>query len=151
MAEFLYIQAELMQVGKMAGDAGMKLNQAMLASFAKVDQVVSLNGAPQNIPVISGTTNATTFIANVMTEFAAASDAKKLEIIMTQKWVATFGDPLDQYNDYRRTGYPVLANPLGASPEYQLDNNDAFPLNDSETTLSGGANSFQQSFYWPQE
>lgn len=149
--EFLYIQAELMQVGKMAGDAGMKLNQAMLASFAKVDQVVSLNGAPQNIPVISGTTNATTFIANVMTEFAAASDAKKLEIIMTQKWVATFGDPLDQYNDYRRTGYPVLANPLGASPEYQLDNNDAFPLNDSETTLSGGANSFQQSFYWPQE
>lgn len=70
---------------------------------------------------------------------------------MTQKWVATYGDPLDQYNDYRRTGYPVLANPLGSSPEYQLNNNDGFPLNDAETTVSGGADAYQKSFFWPQD
>lgn len=149
--EFLYIQAELMQVGKMSGNAGAKLTEAVNASFAKVDQVVSENGAPQNIPTLVGKPAVNTFIANVMNEFAAGSDAKKLEIIMTQKWVATFGDPLDQYNDYRRTGYPVLANPLGASPEYQLNNDDGFPLNDAQTTLNGGANSYQLSFFWPQE
>lgn len=145
--EFLYIQAELIQVGLMTGDAGSKLEEAMTASFAKVDQVVAGNQSSQNIPVLSGTPEVTTFIANIMTEFTAASPTKKLEIIMTQKWVATFGDSFDQYNDYRRTGFPVLANPNGPSPEYQLNNGDGFPLIDSQTVLN---NSFQQSLFWPQ-
>jgi hypothetical protein len=149
--EFLYIQAELIQVGKLGGSATIKLEEAITASFAKVDQVVSLNKSPQDIPTLAGNPAVATFISNVMAEFNTASNAKKLEIIMTQKWVATFGDPMDQYSDYRRTGYPVLANPLSSSQEYQLNNNDSFPLNDAETILSGGVASFQQSFYWPQE
>ena len=145
--EFLYVQAELMQVGLMAGDAGAKLREAMEASFAKVDQVVAGTGTTQSVPVLSGSVEATTFMDNIDTEFAAVGADKKLEIIITQKWVATFGDPLDQYNDYRRTGYPVLANPNGPSPEYQLDNGDGFPLQDSQTVLN---NDFQQTFFWPQ-
>ena len=27
---------------------------------------------------------------------------------MTQKWIASFGYGIDAYNDYRRTGYPLL-------------------------------------------
>lgn len=145
--EFLYIQAELMQVGKLAGNAGTKLQEAMAASFAKVDQVVDRNGTTQNVPNLVGNAATTTFIAGVIAEFNAASADKKLEIIMTQKWVATFGDPADQYNDFRRTGYPVLADPTGSSPEYQLDNEDGFPIVDSQTVLN---NPFQLSFFWPQ-
>jgi hypothetical protein len=145
--EFLYIQAELIHVGKLSGNAATKLEEAITASFAKVDQVVANSGTTQSVPVLSGSGDVTTFIANVMTEFNAASPAKKLEIIMTQKWVGTFGDPMDQYTDYRRTGYPVLADPLGASPEYQLNNGDAFPLQDFQTVQN---NPFQVSFYWPQ-
>ncbi|GAA4270850.1 SusD/RagB family nutrient-binding outer membrane lipoprotein [Aquimarina gracilis] len=145
--EFLYIQAELMHEGLMPGDAGAKLREAMTASFAKVDQVVAGTGTSQTVPVLAGSTAVTTFLDNVMNEFNAASDEKKLEIIMTQKWVATFGDPMDQYNDYRRTGYPVLADPNGPSPEYQLDNGDGFPLIDNLTVLN---NDFQVSFFWPQ-
>ena len=132
--EFLYVLAELRQVGNIPGDPAATLNTAMVASFAKVDQVVAGTGTSQSVPVLSGSSGVTTFIGNVMSEHAAASPAKQLEIIMTQKWVATFGDPMDQYNDYRRTGYPILANPIGGpSPEYQLDNMDGFPLNDSQT------------------
>lgn len=145
--EFLYIQAELMHVGLITGDAGSKLQEAMTASFAKVDQVVAANQSSQDIPTLSGSAAVTTFIDNVLAEFTAANPTKKLEIIMTQKWVATFGDSFDQYNDYRRTGFPVLANPNGPSPEYQLNNNDGFPLIDSQTVLN---NSFQQSLFWPQ-
>jgi hypothetical protein len=145
--EFLYIQAELIQVGKLSGNAATKLQEAMTASFAKVDQVVANSGTNQTVPALSGTTAATTFITNIITEFNAGSADKKLEIIMTQKWVGTFGDPMDQYTDYRRTGYPVLANPLGSSPEYQLNNGDGFPLIDSQTVLN---NQYQLSFYWPQ-
>ncbi len=145
--EFLYVQAEMTLVGLIAGDAGAKLEQAMNASFAKVDQVVANNQAPQTIPVLVGTPEVVAFIANVMTEYNAASAAKKLEILMTQKWVATFGDPGDQYNDYRRTGFPVLANPLSATPEYQVNNADGFPIVDSQTVLN---NPFQVSLFWPQ-
>ena len=66
---------------------------------------------------------------------------------MTQKWVGTFGDPTDQYTDYRRTGFPILANPDSSSKEYQLDNEDGFPIIDSQTVLN---NAFQQSLFWPQ-
>ena len=152
--EFLYIQAELIQVGKLAGDASAKLRQAITASFAKVDQVVANNQSTQSIPKLITVAPAppnlavTTFIDNVITEFNTAASDKKLEIIMTQKWVATFGDPADQYIDYRRTGYPILANPLSATKEYQLNNGDAYPLDDSQTVLN---NPFQLSMFWPQE
>lgn len=145
--EFLYIQAELIQVGKISGDVTTKLQDAITASFAKVDQVVDGNGSSQTIPNLIGSADVNTFIANVMTEFAAANPEKKLEIIMTQKWVGTFGDPFDQYNDYRRTGYPILANPKSTTKEYQLDNGDGFPLIDSETVQN---NEFQLSLFWPQ-
>jgi hypothetical protein len=145
--EFLYIQAELMHVGLLSGNASSKLEESMQASFAKVDQVVAGSGTTQTVPILSGSAAVNTFISNVVAEFDVASADKKLEIIMTQKWVGTFGDSFDQFNDYRRTGYPVLADPNGASPEYQLNNNDGFPLLDSQTTLT---NPVQLSFFWPQ-
>lgn len=145
--EFLYIQAELIQVGKITGNAASKLEEAITASFAKVDQVVEGNGSSQDIPKLIGSPEVTTFIDGILAEFNAADATKKLEIIMTQKWVATFGDPTDQYNDYRRTGFPVLANPDSSSKEYQLDNGDDFPIIDSQTVLN---NQFQLSLFWPQ-
>ena len=145
--EYLYIQAELIEAGKLTGSASAKLQQAMEASFAKVDQVVANSGTTQTVPVLSGTAAVNTFIANVITEYNAAVGPKKLEVIMTQKWVATAGDPTDQYTDYRRTGFPTLANPLSSTPEYQLNNGDAFPLNDGQTVLN---NPYQVSLFWPQ-
>ena len=145
--EFLYIKAELMLAGVIAGDAGAQLEEAITASFAKVDAVVAGTGTTQDVPILSGSTDVSDFIDGVMTEYAAGDANKKLEIIMTQKWVATFGDPADQYTDYRRTGFPVLANPNGPSPEYQLNNNDGFPLIDSQTVQN---NLFQVSLFWPQ-
>ena len=143
--EFLYIQAELTQVGLMTGDAGTKLTEAMTASFVKVDQVVAGTGTTQTVPTLSGAAAVTTFINNVNAEFTSASAEKQLEIIMTQKWVATYGDQMDMYNDYRRTGYPVLADP-DSTNEYQLNNGDPYPLLDSDTTLN---NPFNRSYFWP--
>lgn len=145
--EFLYIQAELILDGKLSGNASDKLKEAMEASFAKVDEVVSLNKSTQTIPTLIGSTEVDDFIANIIGEFDSAPDTnKQREIIMTQKWVATFGDPTDQYSDYRRTGFPILANPNSPSKEYQLDNGDGFPIDDSETVLQ---NPYQLSLYWP--
>lgn len=37
------------------------------------------------------------------------SQEENLEKIMTQKYISSYGNGLEQWNDYRRTGYPVLA------------------------------------------
>lgn len=145
--EALFIQAELIQAKVISGDARATLEEAIEAAFSKVDEVVAKSETEQTVPTISDKEETTTFIEGILAEFDAASDTKKMEIIMTQKWVATFGDPFDQYNDYRRTGFPILANPVGASPEYQLDNGDEWPLKDSETTLT---RPYQVSLFWPQ-
>lgn len=145
--EFLYIQAELIQADLLNGNVATKLQEAMEASFAKVDQVVVNSGTTQVVPKLVGSTEVEDFIDNIITEFNSGNDNKKLEIIMTQKWVATFGDPMDQYTDYRRTGFPVLANPNSTSGEYQLNNEDDFPLIDSETVLN---TAYPRSLFWPQ-
>lgn len=145
--EMLYVMAEMMHAGLITGDAGDKLEEAMIASFAKVDEVVAGTGTTQMVPALSGSTEVTDFIDAISTEFDAAGTEKQLEIIMTQKWTATFGDPMDQYTDYRRTGYPILANPAATGGEYQLDNGDGWPLNDGLTVLN---NEFQTAMFWPQ-
>jgi len=145
--ESLFIMAELIQSDVISGDARAMLEDAMTAAFVKVDEVVANSATTQTVPTLEGSTEVTDFIDGILTEYDAASDTKKMEIIMTQKWVSTFGDPYDQYNDYRRTGYPILANPNSTSKEYQLDNGDAWPLIDSETTLT---RPYQVSLFWPQ-
>lgn len=145
--ELLFVMAEMAHEGLISGDARTFLSQGMGESFLKVDEVVAGTGTTQTVPVLTGSTAVNDFIADILAEFDAASSEKQLEIIMTQKWVSTYGDPMDQYTDYRRTGYPVLADPNGPSPEYQLDNGDGWPLNDGLTVLN---NNFQTSFFWPQ-
>ncbi len=152
--EFLFVQAELILSGKIStGNAATKLSDAITANFAKIDDVVTKGLAggtsSQVVPKLIGSVNASGFITKIGIEYAAATSAKKLEIIMTQKWVATFGDAIDQYTDYRRTGYPVLANPNSTTAEYQLNNADAYPLNDAFTSF-GGLTSYPQSLFWPQ-
>lgn len=144
--EFLYVKAELVHEGLIAGSANDQLEEAMIASFKKVDEVVQGTGTSQNVPVLSGSEEVNNYIDAVLALFEGASFEKKLEIIITQKWIATFGDSMDQYTDYRRTGYPVLADPRGDDQEYQLDMG-AFPLDPGVTVLN---NEFQNSIFWPQ-
>ena len=111
-ADRLYLEAELIKEGVIAGDAKAKLAQAMQESFKQVDYVISQFVHPlQSVPALVGTAAVTTYINNVLAEYDAAIDAKKLEIIMTQKWLSSVGSAVDQYTDIRRTGYPVVFNP----------------------------------------
>lgn len=109
-ADRLYLEAELIKTGVIPGDAQAKLNDAMKESFKQVDYVVkTLIG--DAAPVLTGTAAVNNYITAVLAKYTAASEEKKLEIIMTEKWLSSVGSSVDQYTDYRRTGYPVLFNP----------------------------------------
>ena len=113
-ADRLYLQAELVNAGVATGDAAAAralLLSAINESFSQVDHVVSMTQSTQTVPVLAGTAAATTYINAVMDDYDAGTTAKKLEIIMTQKWIQSFGHNVDQWTDYRRTGYPVVFDP----------------------------------------
>ena len=111
-ADRLYIEAELMSAGVLPGDARAKLVAAMAESFAQVDFVVALASKQPGIPLLAtGNVAVENYTTKVLAAYDAGTPAKKLEIIMTQKWIQSFGNSVDQYTDYRRTGYPILFDP----------------------------------------
>lgn len=111
-ADRLYLEAELRSVNVVPGDAKAKLEEAMVESFKQVDHVITTYVKPtQTVPLLAGTPAVTQYISAVLAKYDLGTPAKKLEYIMTQKWISSFGSAVDQYTDYRRTGYPVLFNP----------------------------------------
>lgn len=98
-----YIEAELALSGVTTANARTQFEQAMRASFAKVN-VVAQNA---NAPLITQT-DIDDYVNAVLALYDAADNEGKLRHIMTQKWIASFGYGVDAYTDYRRTGYPLL-------------------------------------------
>lgn len=117
-ADRLYLEAELILAGDAPGDAKAVFSKALDESFKHVDNVIAnfvkpgSAGAPQTVPEISTLAATTTYKTGVLAEYDAASEDKKMEIVMTQKWINRIENPIDNYTDYRRTGYPVLFAPF---------------------------------------
>jgi hypothetical protein len=116
-ADRLYLEAELIQAGVVSGNARDVFSKALDATFAHVDNVVAnfvkpgSAGAAQTVPAIATLTATQTYKNNVLAAYDAGSDAKKMEYIMTEKWINRIENPVDNYTDYRRTKYPVLFAP----------------------------------------
>ena len=119
-ADRLYLEAELISAGVVSGDARAVFSKALDASFGHVDNVVAnfvkpgSAGAAQNVPAIATLPATTTYKTGVLAAYDAGNAAKKLEYIMTEKWINRIENPVDNYTDYRRTKYPVL---FSAAPE----------------------------------
>ena len=73
---------------------------------------------------------------------------------MTEKWLSSIGSSVDQYTDYRRTGYPVLFDPRipamapGGLVQPPLNGN-AFVIPQAAVPVSLG-NNFPLSLPWSQ-
>ena len=61
-----------------------------------------------------------TYVTNVLDEFDAASGDGRLEIVVNEYFKALFGNGIEAYNTYRRTGFPSDLQPtlLEASGEF---------------------------------
>ncbi len=102
-----YMQAELaLTEPGVTGNARALLDSAMLYSFRKVNDVAKA----ASVKVITDA-KINNYIAAVLAKYDAANANGKLELIMTEKWIANFGFAIDSYSDYRRTGYPIMYDP----------------------------------------
>jgi hypothetical protein len=110
LADRYYLQAELILSGVITGDAKDAFKKGLEASMSQVDYIITTYVKPsQTVPALGAQT---TYVNSILALYdAATSNEKKLEYVMTQKWLASIGSSVDQYTDYRRTGYPILFDP----------------------------------------
>ena len=52
------------------------------------------------------------YVAGVIQEFNAANNQGKLAIISREAFLASWGNGVEIYNTYRRTGFPDLQTPI---------------------------------------
>ena len=100
-----FMLAELYLSGDATGDARAQLEAGINASLTHVVNTSRASNA--DIPSITATAK-NTFVNAILAKYDAADDEGKMEIVMTQKWIANFYNPVEAYSDIRRTGYPVL-------------------------------------------
>lgn len=103
-----FMKAELVLVGlyPSAPKTALEyLEEGVKLSIAHVNEVTAL--ADPAAPLID-TDDTNALIGELTGKFNDGDNEKKLEIVMTEKWIANFFNPLEAYNDIRRTGYPKL-------------------------------------------
>lgn len=116
-ADRLYLEAELILANVVTGDAKAVFSKALDASFAHVDNIVgnyvkpNTAGSAQTVPAIATLAATTTYKGGVLAAYDAGTAEKKMELVMTEKWLNRIENPIDNYTDYRRTKYPVLFAP----------------------------------------
>ena len=124
-----FMKAELILTGNATGDAAAELKKGIRASIFHVNAVSQAAKGSQTVPalIVDSTVK---FQDAIIARFnAAANNDKKLEIVMTQKWIANYFNTYEAYTDLRRTGYPVTFKGEGAI---------AFSPNGHTTELSAG-------------
>lgn len=112
-ADRLYLEAELINTGVITtGDAKAVFTAAMNASMAQVDYVITNFVKPsQNVPPLG---TQTAYVNSILALYDAGNASKKLEYIITEKWLSSIWSSIDQYTDYRRTGFPIFFDPSNA-------------------------------------
>ncbi|MBR9997789.1 MAG: SusD/RagB family nutrient-binding outer membrane lipoprotein [Cyclobacteriaceae bacterium] len=98
-----FIEAELALTGETSGNARDLFEEALQASFDKVNEVAAAAGSPE-----MDETEVDDYISFILDAWDTGNDNIKMKQLMTQKWIASFGYAVDIYTDYRRTGYPQL-------------------------------------------
>ena len=91
------------------------------------------------------------YIADVEEAYVAAdNDNERLNIIMTEYQLALWGNGIEAYNNYRRTGYPDFAEtaPVMGNPPYPL--RFIIPVSELETNpkLAGYTPSAFDAVFW---
>jgi len=138
--ESLFLQAEAVQRGYLAGNAGTIYNAAVAADFA----FLGVSGAADY-----------TSQPDALTNYSVSLD--KITTIITQKWAAMNSvDPLESYSDWRRLNIPSNL-PVSHYPGVTVTHIPyRFPYTINETTLnsanvpSGGTGTdlFTSKIFW---
>ncbi len=141
-----FMLAELALAGESVGDAATHFEDALNAAIDHVHVVSDRNGLDDD-QLISNE-DREEFIDAILARFNAANAEGKMRILMTQKWIHNFMNPVDVYTDYRRTGYPLWFDVNKTQdPGYGV-NPTPNDVSDARVPLAT-FNTFPRSLYYP--
>ena len=142
---FLRAEASLTITGVNTGVAKDELEKAIRQSVSKTVNLLPqyAPGTPNitGVPTVDANNTATTNYLNfVLGQFDAATAEDKLQIVIKEYYIASWGNGIEPYNNYRRTGYPdnfqptVEENPgeyfyTALYPGASVNNNPNAPTN----------------------
>ncbi|GEP49353.1 hypothetical protein FNO01nite_00250 [Flavobacterium noncentrifugens] len=106
-----FMKAELALTLGLGGDPAALLEDGIRKSISKTTTFLPAQaGAPSQAVTTAKTTAYVAFVLSVYND-PLASAAKKLELIIKEYYIATWGNGIEPYNNYRRTGYPSNLQP----------------------------------------
>jgi Starch-binding associating with outer membrane/Susd and RagB outer membrane lipoprotein len=108
-----FIKAEAILTLGVAGDARQEFLDGINSSIDKSTKIdVAANYPKLTAPQLSNLNSNKTFYPNFMLEkYDVASADDKLQIIIKEYYLAAWGNGIEPYNNYRRTGYPTNFQP----------------------------------------
>jgi hypothetical protein len=114
---FLEAEAALKLGITVAGTPRFLLEQGVRASIAKVigfPATVNVTVPANFVPTTATIDN---YVNTVLANYdAATTDAQRLDIIMKEYYLASWGNGIEAYNNYRRTGSPNNMQPVLTTP-----------------------------------
>jgi len=91
------------------GDAKIYLENGMKESFNKVKAFGA--SVAQTSTTIPTQADFDAYVVDVMADYDAGDDTQKLKVIVEQYFIALWGNGIEAYNTYRRTGQPSDLQP----------------------------------------
>ncbi|WP_421830382.1 SusD/RagB family nutrient-binding outer membrane lipoprotein [Larkinella sp.] len=142
MVNFILAEAAL-TLGT-TGDAKEYFKNGMTLNLNSINSFVQ---APGNSGTQLSATTITNFVNDRLAKFDAAQAAGKLSVVMTEKYISLFGNGIESYNDYRRTGIPTLMAPISPLNPFPL----RFTYSQRElntNTAAPAQNNFVTPVFW---
>lgn len=147
-----FMKAEAILTAGVTGDARAELENGIRASFTKVS---GFGGSP--VLTESAITN---YVDVVMTGgslnptrgYDDLGDVGKLEIIMKEFYIAAWGNGIEPYNNYRRTGFPSNMQPTLLPLSGDFFYSAFYPVNSVTTNTNAPATNLRtrRTFWQPE-
>ena len=100
-----FMKAEVALASGSAGAASSALSAGMNKHINKVLEFGSLDPEADSA-FFASSSDVSSYISSVVNAFNSGSNEDKWEVLATQQFIAHYGNGMDSYNFYRRTGYP---------------------------------------------
>ncbi|MBS1488983.1 MAG: SusD/RagB family nutrient-binding outer membrane lipoprotein [Bacteroidetes bacterium] len=124
--------------------------QALLLSAVNksINRVMGFGASVANGPTVPTATDVTNYVNQVQTLFTSAATVdKQMDVIGKEYWIAGFGNGIEIYNLYRRTGKPSDMQPALRDPG-QFPNTMPYPLVYSAQNNQAVQKDFSSKVFW---
>lgn len=113
-----FLRAEAVLTMGVAGDAKSELEEGIKESVKKTTTLI-----PEYAPIVGNSTNygqptqtvindqTEEYLTYVLENYDLSNAADRLQIIIKEYYIAAWGNGIEPYNNYRRTGYPANFQP----------------------------------------